>query len=114
MELKSGVTMPNRKLNLIVDNMRKISKQIEARVETINADVITTRKDPEIVRLWNKLCILHLRGLLLLEKYEKSNPELCEIIKEPQACIAFLHLTEEETCCNRYLKRQREQNNAKV
>ncbi len=101
--------MPNRKLNLIVDNMRKISRQMEQRVETINADVITARKDPEIVRLWNKLCMLHQRGLFILEKYEKTNPELCDIIKEPQACVRFLHLSEEETCCSRYLKRQKEQ-----
>ena len=52
-----------------------------------------------------KLCLLHLRGLSLLPKYEKTNPELCAYIKKPQVCIEFLHLTEEETCCNRNLSR---------
>ena len=94
------------RLNQIVERMKEISGDIETRINQLDADVISTRKDPLIRNLWNKLCLLHMRGLVICEsEYDKDKPEICSYIAKPQACVKFLQLTEEETCCNRLLNR---------
>lgn len=95
------------RLSDIIRKMKEISINIERRTKELDADVITTRNDPEIKSLWNKLCLLHMKGVVMCEEdYENDMSELCEFIFQPQACIQVLHLTEEETCCTRYFKRK--------
>ncbi len=93
-------------LDKIVENMKSISEEIESRVRTLGLDVISTRNDPDVKRLWNKLCMLHMSGVVICEDFGEDQPAACGYIHQPQACIQFLHLTEEETCCNRFFKRK--------
>ena len=93
-------------LDKIVENMKSLSKEIETKVRALNLDVISTRNDPDVRRLWNKLCLLHMRGVVICEEFGEDKPAACSYIHQPQACIQVLHLTEEETCCNRFFKRK--------
>jgi len=98
--------LPKDNIDLIIENMKKISEEIESRVKTLDVDVISTRNDPTIKNLWNKLCILHMKGTVICEQeYGEDKPGACGYIYQPQACIQVLHLTEEQTCCNRLYKR---------
>jgi len=99
------VIRKNEKLVKIVDSMQKITTQIEERVTKLNSDVMTTRNDTQIKELWNKLCVLHMKGLLYCHDNPEQDPSLINFITQPQTCIKFLHLSEEETCCHRYLSR---------
>ncbi|TRO49607.1 hypothetical protein E2P65_00795 [Candidatus Bathyarchaeota archaeon] len=87
--------------------MKSISKEIETKVRLLDLDVISTRNDPDVKRLWNKLCLLHMRGVVICEQeFGEDKPAACSYISQPQACVQVLHLTEEETCCNRFFKRK--------
>ena len=97
----------NDNLDKIVENMKGISEKIESRVRTLNLDVISMRNDPDVKRLWNKLCLLHMSGVVICEQeFGEDKPAACSYIYQPQACIQVLHLTEEETCCNRFYQRK--------
>ena len=100
-----NVINQNGKLIKIVDSMQKISAKIEQRVKDVNSDIITTRKDQKVKELWNELCILHMKGVLICHEEPNQDPNLINFITKPQACINFLHLSEEETCCRRYISR---------
>jgi len=100
-----NVVKPNRKLIKIAEQMQKISEKIEERVNEVNSDIMTTRKDPEVKKLWNELCMLHMKGIIICHDEPNQDPDLLNFVTRPQACINFLHLTEEETCCQRYLSR---------
>jgi hypothetical protein len=81
--------------------MDDISKAISQRSKELDADVMTTRRDPTVKKLWDKLCTLHTRALSLCEEYEDDGrPSYCARFERPQACIEVLHLAEEETCCS--------------
>jgi hypothetical protein len=83
--------------------MKEFSALIEDRAKELDADVMTTRNDPQIKSFWNKLCLLHMRGIVICEEeYEENKPSECTFIAQPQACIQVLHLAEEKTCCQRY------------
>jgi hypothetical protein len=92
------------RLSDIVDRMKEISDNIEKRVDFLNSDVMTTRNDPEVRSLWSKLCLLHMKGIVICEDNLGKESGMCKSIHEPQACIQKLHLSEEETCCGRYFK----------
>jgi hypothetical protein len=88
-----------------------VSGELTKKAGSIDADVITIRNDPEIRKIWNRLCRLHMKGVIACEFDPKGNKEtvrICEEILQPRACIDALHLSEEETCCGRFLKRIRE------
>ena len=53
-------------LSEIVKRMKEISSDIEKRVDSLNSDVMTTRNNPEVRSLWNKLCLLHMKGIVAL------------------------------------------------
>ena len=90
----------------IVERMGEISRGIEERAGVLDADVISMRRDPVIEGLWNKLCLLHMRGVVICEgDFGEEKPGECEFISSPQACIQKLHLAEEETCCQRFIAR---------
>ena len=86
----------------IVKKMQEISQLIRERAEKLGlSDKEYLRKDPEIVSLWRKLCVLHMRGLVICEDTEYSN-DSCKYIKEPQICQTVLGVPKEETCCGRF------------
>jgi hypothetical protein len=95
----------NEKLIALVDSMQKISSKIEQRVKEVNSDIITTRKDPKIKEFWSELCMLHMKSILICHEEPNQDPKIVNYVTQPQACINFLHLTEEETCCQRNLSR---------
>jgi hypothetical protein len=99
-------TFQKERVTQIAERMKEISDQIERRVKHLNLDVISTRRDPEIRSLWDKLCLLHMRGIVICEEeYAGEKPTACAYVEEPQACVKFLQLAEEQTCCGRLLKR---------
>ncbi len=99
------------KILKLKEEIDKVSDELTKKVRAINADVITTRENPEVKEIWNRLCRLHMKAVVSCE-YDPSKDEqmakLCQEILRPKACVEALHLSEEETCCGRFLKRLRE------
>jgi len=97
------IVYQNRKLIKLVDSMQKVSTKIDQRVQEVNSDIITTRKDPIVKEYWDELCKLHVKALLICHREPNQDPNLINFVTKPQACINFLHLSEEEVCCRRQL-----------
>ena len=86
----------------IVNKLGEVSIELEEEAKRIGAeDKATLRQNPEIVNLWHKLCLLHMKGLVLCEDTKYSN-NTCMYIKEPQVCQTVLGIPREETCCGRF------------
>jgi len=102
----SNEVLLDDRLDSIIEKMKNISQDIESRVRALDLDIISTRNDPQVKTLWNKLCMLHMRGVVICEDFGEDKPAACSYIYKPQACVQVLHLTEEETCCNRFFKRK--------
>jgi hypothetical protein len=86
----------------IANKMREISTELQEKAAKIGIeDKVALRKNPEIVNLWRKLCVLHMRGLIICEDTKYSN-NACMYIKEPQVCQTVLGIPREETCCGRF------------
>ena len=86
----------------IVNKIREVSIELQEEAKRIGAeDKATLRKNPEIVNLWHKLCLLHMKGLGLCEDTKYCN-NACMYIKEPQVCQTVLGIPHEETCCGRF------------
>jgi len=96
------------KIHKLKEDIDRVSDELIKKANEIGGDVITTRNHPEIKKIWNKLCILHMKAMVSCEYDLMSKEELakvCEEILQPRACIEALHLSEEETCCARFLRR---------
>ena len=99
------------RLREIGDRMVELSAQIAERTSNLNGDILSIRNDSVIKSLWNRLCLLHMKGIVICEEYEgEEKPVACATIQKPQACVELLHLAEEQTCCGRLLKRKSEIN----
>jgi len=58
-----------------------------------------------------------MKAMVICEYDSMCNKELakvCDEILRPRACVEALHLSEEETCCGRFLKRVREERERQV
>ena len=85
----------------IVSKMKEVSSEIEQKAEEMGTkEGVVLRADPRIKTLWCKLCVLHMRGLVICEE-TGYNTEACRFIKEPQVCQKILKVPREETCCGR-------------
>jgi hypothetical protein len=96
------------KIRKIRTEMDKVSNELTEKVSSIDGDVITIRSNAEVKEIWNRLCRLHMKAVVSCEYDGSDNDEmakLCEEVLQPRACIDALHLSEEETCCGRFLKR---------
>jgi len=99
------------KILKLKEEMDKVSDELTEKVRTIDGNVITIRNHPEVKEIWNRLCRLHMKAVVSCEYDTIGDKELakvCEEVVRPRACIEALHLSEEETCCGRFLKRMRE------
>ena len=99
------------KIYKLKEEIDKTSDELIKKADEIGGDVITIRNHPEIKKIWNKLCILHMKAIVSCEYDTMNNKELtkvCKVIAQPRACVEALHLSEEETCCTRFLRRIRE------
>lgn len=93
------------------EEIDKVSDELTKKVNSIDGDVITIRNNPEVREIWNRLCRLHMKAVVSCEYDTVGNEEmakLCEKVLRPRACVEALHLSEEETCCGRFLKRIQE------
>ena len=89
-------------IQLIVERMKDITIEIEDRAKDMGTKKgLVLRADPQIKSLWRKLCVLHMRGLVVCEEIG-YNTKACMFIKEPQACQKILEIPMEETCCGRF------------
>lgn len=98
------------KILKLKEEMENVSDELTRKVRTINADVITTRNHPEVREIWNRLCRLHMKAVVSCEydtADDKEMAKVCEEVMRPRACIEALHLSEEETCCGRFLERMK-------
>ncbi len=86
----------------IVNKMKELSNELEEKAKKIGIeDKTVLRKNPDIVNLWRKLCVLHMRSLLICEEIGYSD-NACLYIKQPQVCQTVLGIPQEETCCGRF------------
>ncbi len=89
-------------LQQIVSRMKELSEMLEDKAKEVGFEnKIALRANPEIVRIWRKLCVLHMRSLLICEETGYSD-SACMFIREPQACERILGVPREETCCGRF------------
>ncbi len=94
------------RLRDLKNEIDKVSVQIAKRAGEIEGDVMTVRSDPQIKKLWNRLCRLHMEAMVTCKSDQVlEGSEVCMLISRPQACIDILHLSDEETCCGRLLRR---------
>lgn len=88
------------------DEINRVSDELAHRITDLCEDIFTTRNDPEIRSIWNRLCRLHMKAMVSCE-YDPTNQEeivkLCEELSKPRACVELLCLSEEQTCCARFL-----------
>jgi len=81
--------------------MKEITSEIQDRAKEMGVkDGLALRVDPQIKYLWRKLCVLHMKGLVICEDVG-YNSKACMFIKEPQVCQKVLGIPREETCCGR-------------
>ncbi len=99
------------KILKLKEEMDRVSDELTKKARTIDGNVIIIRNHPEVREIWNRLCLLHMQAIVSCEYDTVINEEMakvCEDVLQPRACIEALHLSEEETCCGRFLKRMRE------
>ena len=93
------------------EEMDKVSDELMKKAERIGGDVMTIRNHPEVKEIWNKLCRLHMKAVVSCEYDSMGDQEMVKVCREimrPRACVEALHLSEEDTCCGRFLKRMKE------
>ncbi|MFX1465530.1 MAG: hypothetical protein ACFFA5_03565 [Promethearchaeota archaeon] len=83
----------------------KISLKMIERSKNLNRNVIKTRKDPEILQLWNQLCQYHMEAIAICKSMDGDRPIVCSSVLKPLGCVEIMHLSDEKTCCSRYLER---------
>lgn len=99
----------NRVVNRIYTLKTKLddaSEELMKRVNTLNSNVMEIRKDPEVIKIWNSLCQLHRLAIALCTSMGDTIPDICALVLQPQGCVERLHLSDEETCCNRFLEKR--------
>lgn len=62
------------KILKLKEEIDKVSDELTKKVRAINADVITTRENPEVKEIWNRLCRLHMKAVVSCE-YDPSKDE---------------------------------------
>ena len=86
----------------IVSKIKELSALLEEKAKELGLeDKIALRANPEIVKIWRKICVLHMRGLVICEESDYSDVA-CMFIREPQACERVLGVPREDTCCGRF------------
>lgn len=99
------------KIYRLKEEIDKVSDELIKKANEIGGDVISIRNNPEIKKIWNKLCRLHMKAIVSCEydaMHKEELAKVCKLLMQPRACIEVLHLSEEETCCGRFLRRIRE------
>jgi hypothetical protein len=90
------------------EEIDQTSDELRREASRITGDVVAVRNDRKVQKIWSKLCRLHMKAMVICEfdfKHVRGMEKVCEGILHPTACIETLHLSEEETCCGRFLKR---------
>jgi len=82
--------------------LEDISQKMIKRAKRLNANVI--RKDPEIIQFWDQLCRYHMEAIVLCTTFFDDPPQICSAILKPLGCVEIIHLSDEETCCSKFLK----------
>jgi hypothetical protein len=93
-----------KRVHELKEKIEDISQKMIARAKSLSANVMKTRQDPEILQLWNQLCQYHMQAISLCMTFQ-NKPKVCSAVLKPLGCVEIMHLSDEETCCNRYLKR---------
>ena len=99
----------DRKLEMIRlrDEINKVSDELTTSIKRLNVDILTARNDPKIRMIWSRLCRLHMKAMVSCA-YDPINHEalakICEELTQPRACVKALQLSEEQTCCARFLR----------
>jgi len=87
------------------DEINRVSDELTSSIRKLNADVLTARTDPEIQKIWGRLCRLHMKAMVSCA-YDPINHDtvakICKELTQPRACVNVLRLSEEQTCCARF------------
>ena len=93
------------------EEIDKLSHALLAKASQVGGDVLFKRNHAEIRKIWNNLCKAHMKAMVICTDTaprDSKMAKLCDEIERPRACIEALHLSEEETCCGRFMNRVRE------
>jgi len=99
---------PDRRTEMLRlrDAINRVSDELTHKISHLGTDIMTTRNNPEIRSIWNRLCRLHMKAMVSCQ-YDPTNQEeitkLCHELSKPRACIKLLQLSEETTCCAKFL-----------
>jgi hypothetical protein len=86
----------------IVAKIKELSILLEEKAEELGLENKNAlRANPEILKIWRRICVLHMRGLVICDESGYSDVA-CMYIREPQACERVLGVPREETCCGRF------------
>jgi len=98
---------PKLELLRLRDEIRKVSDELTASIKTLDGDIVAARNDPVIQSIRDRLCRLHKKAMVTCA-YDLIQHEdvarICEELAQPRACIKALQLSEEQTCCSRFLR----------
>jgi hypothetical protein len=98
---------PKLELLRLRDEINTVSDELTASIKRLDGDVITARNDPEIRKIRGRLCRLHMKAMVSCA-YDPINQEalarICDELTQPRACVKALQLSEEQTCCARFLR----------
>ena len=92
------------------EEIDKLSHALLAKASQVGGDVLFKRDHPEIRKIWNNLCKAHMKAMVVCidrAPQDSKMATLCDEIERPRACIEALHLSEEETCCGRFMNRMK-------
>jgi len=84
--------------------LEDLSQKMITRAKSLNTNVMSIRKDPEILQLWDQLCRFHMEAIVLCTTLFDERPQACSAVLKPLGCVEIMHLSDEQTCCSKFLK----------
>ena len=98
---------PKIELLRLRDEITKVSDELTASIKSLGGDVIAARNDAGIQSIRKRLCRLHKKAMVS-GAYDPVQHEdaakICEELTQPRTCVKALQLSEEQTCCSRFLR----------
>jgi len=98
----------NHKLELLRlrDEIRKASDELVTSIKSRGGDVIAARDDPEIQSIRARLCRLHKKAMVscAYDPVDRDVERICDGLTQSQVCVKALQLSEELTCCSRFMR----------
>jgi hypothetical protein len=101
---KIEVGRREQRVHVLKTKLEDLSQRMLTRAKSLKTNVMSIRKDPEILQLWNQLCQHHMEAIVLCTSFDER-PRVCSAVLRPLGCVEIMHLSDEQTCCSKFLKR---------